>query len=317
MMTAISGGRAMVTRSHDEGYAAPAPTGVAGVEILPGATRRISWGAVFAGVVLVLAVQLLLSLLGLGVGLGTVSPTAGDTPRASTLGIGAGVWWAVSYLIALFVGGYVAARLAGRLVGWDGALHGILTWAFALLVSFYLVTTAIGSVIGGALSAVSSTLSAAGQTVKEAVPPAAQAAGITPDAIQQKAQDLLSAQPAPNADPKTMSREEATKEIASNLPKLAQGGPAAQPARDRIVDIVAAQANISREEANQRLDQLQAQATQTKDQAVDKAKQAADQTASGLSKASLIGFAALLLGAGAAGFGGHLGARRRDGVAPA
>jgi hypothetical protein len=48
--------------------------------------RRISWAAVFGGVILAVVVQLLLSTLGAGIGLGTVNVNAGTTPNASTLG---------------------------------------------------------------------------------------------------------------------------------------------------------------------------------------------------------------------------------------
>jgi hypothetical protein len=191
-------------------------------------------------------------------------------------------------------------------------LHGALTWAFALLVSVMLVTSAAGNILGGAFSTLKSTISAAGDTVKQVAPQVGQAVGITPETVQQKAQDLLSAQPAPNADPKTMSREDATKEVATNLPKLAQGGEPAQQARNRIVDVMAAQLNISREDAENRLNQTVGQVQEAKDQAVDKAKQAADKAASGVSTASLVGFVALLLGAIAAAWGGHVGARRRE-----
>src|SRR3984893_8073667 len=71
--------------------------------------RRISWAAILGGVILVVAVQLLLSLLGAGIGLGTVNTNLGSTPTASSLGIGAGVWWVGRRRIALWVGGYVAA----------------------------------------------------------------------------------------------------------------------------------------------------------------------------------------------------------------
>jgi hypothetical protein len=43
--------------------------------------RRISWAVIFGGVVLVVAVQLLLSLLGAGIGLGTVNTNLGSTPN--------------------------------------------------------------------------------------------------------------------------------------------------------------------------------------------------------------------------------------------
>ena len=298
----------MTTTSYTPHYAETAPPHV---EVVSRAGRRVSWGALFAGVMIVLAVQLLLSMLGLGIGLSTVNPTEGGTPNASSLGIGAAAWWGISYLLALLAGGYVAARLAPSRLALDGALHGVLTWAFALLVTFYLLTTAVGGVIGGVFSAVSGTLSAAGQTVKDALPQAAQAAGVTPDTIQQKAKELMSAQGS-TADPKSLSAEQAQQEIAANLPKLAAGGDQAKQAHDRIVAIMAAQLNITPDEANQRLDKLQSQVGQTTDQAKDKAKQAADKTASGLSKASLIAFVSLLLGAMAAAIGGSLGVRRHD-----
>src|SRR5712672_4117957 len=74
--------------------------------------QRISWAAIFGGVILIVAIQLLLSLLGAGIGLGTVDTSAGSTPSPSSLGLGAGIWRVVSSCIALVAGGYVAAWLA-------------------------------------------------------------------------------------------------------------------------------------------------------------------------------------------------------------
>ena len=45
--------------------------------------RRISWGAVFAGALVALVVQLALSLLGLGIGMGTVDPLEEANSTAS------------------------------------------------------------------------------------------------------------------------------------------------------------------------------------------------------------------------------------------
>jgi hypothetical protein len=286
-----------------------APSGT-GVEVVGAAGRRISWGAIFAGLCITLAVQLLLGMLGIGIGFSMVSPGEGNTPDASSFGLGAAIWWGVSYLIALFVGGYVAARLAGRLTSWDGALHGLLTWAFALLVTFYLVGTAVGSAIGGAFNVVGSTLSAAGQGIKNAVPQVAQVAGVSPDQIQQTARNLLNAQPT-GGDPRSLSPEQAQQEIAANLPKLALGGDQARQARERIVAIMAAQLNISPQEANARLDQLQGNVQQTAQQMTDTARQAADKAASGVARASFVAFIGLVLGACAAAWGGHVGARRQ------
>ena len=64
--------------------------------------NRISWGAVLAGVAVALVTQLLLNMLGLGIGIATLDPGTGDNPTASTFSIGAGIWWTLSGIIAWF-----------------------------------------------------------------------------------------------------------------------------------------------------------------------------------------------------------------------
>jgi hypothetical protein len=76
-----------------DGTATPGSTTVDTTTFLSGGShthRRISWAAIFGGVILVVAVQLLLSLLGAGIGLGTVDTNAGSTPTASSLGVTTG-----------------------------------------------------------------------------------------------------------------------------------------------------------------------------------------------------------------------------------
>ena len=73
------------------------------------ALTRASWPAIFAGVVLVLAIEVLLAVLGAGIGLGLVNPGAGGTPEASSFGIGA---------VAAGVGGALASPRAPLLARW-------------------------------------------------------------------------------------------------------------------------------------------------------------------------------------------------------
>jgi hypothetical protein len=186
--------------------------------------RRISWAAAAGGVVLVVVLQLLLSLLGAGVGLGTVNSNAGSTPMASTLGIDAGLWWILSSCLAIGVGGFGAAWFAGVEIRFDGVLHGLTTWGVGTLLTFWLLSSAIGSVIGGGFSALGSVASATGNGISDAAKPLAQAAGVSPDMIQQQAQAYL--QPT-NPDPATMSPQDAQKVIATNLTTYAGGGPKA------------------------------------------------------------------------------------------
>src|SRR2546429_7842171 len=74
----------------------------------PNAFFGWTWSAVLAGVFASLIVQILLTMLGFGVGLLAI-----DIPTASSAPAGAGwaafVWWAVSGIIAAFIGGAVAA----------------------------------------------------------------------------------------------------------------------------------------------------------------------------------------------------------------
>lgn len=114
--------------------------------------RRISWGAVFAGVVMALVVQVLLAMLGTGIGLSTMDPASGATPDAQTFGLGAGLWWAVSMLVALFIGGWVAGHMAGLPAASDGRLHGLLVWGLTTLLMLYLLSSTVGGVIGGAFN---------------------------------------------------------------------------------------------------------------------------------------------------------------------
>ena len=85
----------------------------------------------------------------------------------------------------------------------------------------------------------------------------------------------------------------------------------AAEARERAAAIIAQQAGISPEQANQRLDQLQAEAQQRVDQAAAQATKAADATASAASSASIWAFVAFLLGAAAGAVGGAMGTRNR------
>lgn len=108
---------------------------------------RISWGAVFAGAIIALATQIVLALIGMAIGLATLNPATGDSPSGTALGTGAAIWLVISSLISLFVGGYIAARLAGRFNGW---LHGLVTWGTLTLLTLMLLTTAAGQLIGAA-----------------------------------------------------------------------------------------------------------------------------------------------------------------------
>jgi hypothetical protein len=265
--------------------------------------RRISWPAIFGAVILVISMQVLFSLLGAGIGLGTVNTNAGNTPGAAVLGIGAGVWWIISSFIALMVGGYVAGWLAGIETRRDGALHGLVAWGIATLLSFWLLTSAIGGIAGGGFSMLREVSSATGKGMSDALTPLAQGAGLRPDSLQQTTQAYL--RPT-DADPTTMSPQDAQKAVTMDLVTYAKGGDDAEAAKQRIIAIMAAQMKISREQASARFDREQERARQARDQAVQTAKNAADASASVASKTAFAVFGVMLLGAVAAALGGSM-----------
>ena len=279
---------------------------------------RLSWGSVFAGVVIAVAVQLVLGILDAGIGLTMVDPVEGTTPGAAGFGIGAGLYWLITTIVALGAGGYAAARVAGVHERFDALVHGLVVWGVTLLLTLYLLTSAVGGIIGGAFRTVGAVAGTAGSAVGAAAsvaPVAASAAGVDAGDVKDAARDVRSEaaaylSDAPN-DPAQMTPEQAQAEIAKQLPALARGGAEGQQAESRIVDVVAAQRKISRPEAQAQVTRAKAQFVQTKNEAVATAKSATDKAAGAAAGTSFILVLALLVGAAAAGFGATAATRRR------
>ncbi len=269
---------------------------------------RLSWGAIFAGVVIAVAVQLVLGILGAGIGLTMVDPVAGTTPGAAGFGIGAGIYWLITTILALGAGGYAAARVAGVHDRFDALVHGLVVWGVTLILTLYLLTSAVGGIIGGAFRTVGAVAGAAGTTVGAAAPKAATIAGIDEGDVRSEAAAYLSDAP---SDPAQMTPEQAQKEIAKELPALARGGNDGRQAESRIVDIVAAQRKIGRPEAQAQVTRAKQQFVRTKNETVATAKSATDKAAGAAAGTSFVLVLALLIGAAAAGFGATAATRRR------
>jgi hypothetical protein len=275
----------------------------------PGKTpTRLSWAAIFAGVVLAVAVQLVLGILGTGIGLTMVDPVEGTTPGAAGFGIGAGLYWLITTIVALGAGGYAAARVAGVHDRFDALVHGLVVWGVTLILTLYLLTSAVGGIIGGAFRTVGTVASAAGSSVGAAAPKVASIAGVDEGDIRSEAAAYLSDAP---ADPAQMTPEQAQKEIARNLPALARGGVEGREAEGRIVDIVAAQRKISRPEAQAQVTNATQQFERAKKDAIATARSATDTAAGAAAGTSFVLVLALLVGAIAAGAGAAAATRRR------
>lgn len=262
--------------------------------------NNVSWGAVFAGVVAALAIQLVLNLLGIGIGASTLEPGTGDNPSAMALSAGAGAWWAASGIIAAFLGGYIASRLSGRPKESTGGWHGLIAWAATTLVVFYLLTTAIGGIIGGAFSAVGGALGGLGQTAATAAQTAAPTLATTPDPFAQIEQSLRSAT---GEDPAAL-RDASVSAVRA----VVTGDPSqAADARERAAQTLAKAQNIPVEEARSRVSEYENRYRQSVEQAKQSAIRAAEVTVKAVTRGSLLASIALLLGAFAAYFGGRAG----------
>lgn len=264
--------------------------------------NSVSWGAIFAGVAAALVVQLLLNVLGVGIGASSVDAmNTGDNPSASGFSLTAGIWWTLSGIVASFAGGVVAGRLCGTSDGNTSRWHGLVSWCAATLIIFYLLTSAVGGIIGGTFNALGSTVGAVGKGAASAVSGVAQ--NTNGDALQAQVQRLV------NPD----SAQSAQDNILTYVRASASGDQAAATAaRDKAVDSLAKTANISPDDARTRLQQAEQQARQAADQVKQKAQQAAEATRKGVASAGIFGFVALALGAVAAWFGGGAGTPNRE-----
>lgn len=136
---------------------------------LPTAVRRVSWGAIFAGAIVATANQIAWAVLGTAIGLATLNPATEAAP-AEGLGTFAGIWWFVTGLISLFLGGLVAGRLAGVPRRVDGLLNGLTVWALTTIAGVWLAS----SVVGGMFNMLGATATTAAETSAQGQNPADQ-----------------------------------------------------------------------------------------------------------------------------------------------
>jgi hypothetical protein len=102
-----------------------------------------------------------------------------------------------------------------------------------------------------------------------------------------------------------MSADQARSRLVGDVRRYAAGGNDAKAAREDMINIMAGQQNISRDEATQRFDQWNNQFQQTKNEAAEAAERAAKVGG----QAALWGFVALVLGALFSALGGMWGAQ--------
>jgi hypothetical protein len=207
--------------------------------------------------------------------------------------------------LAALAGGYAAGRLAGApnqsIAGW----HGLTTWALATLVVFYLLSSTLGGILGGAYRGMTNVLGGVAGAVGSTAQTAAQLVGPSvshmTDPFSSIEQSLRSA--SPGNDPAAL-RDAA---IAAVRAAVAGDQQQATEARERAAQAIAHAQNISVEDARRQVQQYEQEYRQAVDQAKQQATQAAEKAAKTVSAAAWLGFITLLLGAIAGWFGGRMG----------
>jgi hypothetical protein len=181
----------------------------------------IRWGAVFGGVASGSATYLLLTLLGVAVGLTAIDPREGGVAGVT---LATGIWTGISLLASAFVGGYVAGRLSGLARASDGMLHGFVSWGVTTLLYVFLAMSALGAVLGGTF-----------RVIGEVGQVGAQAAGGSENILN------IIAGGAANANPQTLR----------DVQQAVAAGD-----RERAVNVMVQDLGMSPENANQIVDRV-------------------------------------------------------------
>jgi ElaB/YqjD/DUF883 family membrane-anchored ribosome-binding protein len=294
--------------------------------------KKISWGSIIAGFIVAIVIQLLLSILGLGIGVGSINPMEESHPFQG-LGTGTLIWWIITMLISLFIGGWVAGRQSNLPEKTDRILHGILMWCIFTLFSVYFFTSAIGSIIGGVGSIVGKTLSVAGNGIAAVAPSignyiidSTPVGNVSLKNIKNEAEQLLSQTGKKDLQPGNLENrtnkmkgqtkntmdsvmqdpQQAKEEIGNLIDKLVgQGKDVTNDAdKEALVNIIVNRSGKSRAEAEAQVNNWQATVQQakasfekTKQEAILQAKKTGEDIASAVSKIAIFGFIGLLLGA--------------------
>lgn len=130
---------------------------------------RVRWAAVLGGLFTVLAALVVLTVLGLAIGLSTF-----DANNPSSFAFGASWWGIITAIIAFALGGFLAARSAAVAGPGNGILNGAMVWIVTIAVIVNLLTAGVGTLLGVASDAAVTAATVASPIVGQAAQQAAE-----------------------------------------------------------------------------------------------------------------------------------------------
>lgn len=279
------------------------------------AYSAVSWGAITVGAIIAAALMAMLVIGGTGLGFLAISPWQHEGISGEAFAIGSIFWLLFAHVVAYGVAGYVTGRLRTKWTDVHGdeiyfrdTAHGFAVWALGSVIGLVLLSVNAATMIPNAASTGASLAQSGATTVL-----AASAGGSGEDNSSGTSLDYYADALLRPSDPEQHSSSEAVRpEITRIFMHSMSAGEISGQDRDYLVKVIADRADISPEQAQQRLDSIQSQAKQTIDGVKQKARQVADEARKTAAKLALWAFAALLLGAFVASFSATLGGRARD-----
>lgn len=103
---------------------------------------RLDWGALFGGSLMGWGVMLLLSMVGMILGLSVIDPFAAR-PAASNWG--AAIWGGGAAIVSSFLGAFLVVRLAGDRRRSESLAHGGVSWGMSMLLAGLIALFAAGT----------------------------------------------------------------------------------------------------------------------------------------------------------------------------
>jgi hypothetical protein len=274
------------------------------IEVIQPVAPGISWRAILGGAVVMAAIAFILTALGAGFGLGSISPWPGQNPSATKFAIMGGIWLIIVQWASAGIGGYMAGRLGPELttrhvheIAFRDTARGVIAWAVAVVITATLIGAAASSLIGGTAHDAATVAASAVQGSAQGAAQSNDPNGYLVDTLFRKST------PDANATPQA-AHSEATRILANGL----KNGDVPPADRTYLAQLVAARTGLSQDDAQKRVDGAIAQAQQ----AEQKAKQDADAARKAARNIAFFTAFSLLIGAFVAGVTAKMGGHHRD-----
>lgn len=272
--------------------------------------NEINWSAIIAGGLASATFAILLSILGVGLGLSVISPWSNVGAGAATIGISAIIWLSVTQIIASGMGGFLAGRLRAKWFGvhvdevyFTDSVHGFLTWAIALIISVILFTSFLGSFLDKGIQSAeiySNSMSRSHHQLKTE--------GLTDDAETYYLESLF--RPNNDVDKKKLTTLNDNKmlEVRRVFSQSLKNGSVSPDDLSYLSQLVSENTGLPKEEAEKNVNQAFNDISEAK----LAMKVAADDARKASAYTTLWAFIALLIGAFSASYSAVLGGRYRN-----